>query len=147
MPPRTLCARKPAAFMNLAASNDRTPVLYNSTYSLVESNSSMSLTTLTATVGMVWTQGSAGVGRTDIEPYSPIGFSPIFGTWEVDAFNNHVDLSFSASGSAPTTLDTPIIVVHNYTGIASSAQVLLDGTRLTANSDYFMSQRPGESEL
>jgi len=119
----------------------------NPTQNIATQAKTVSLTTLTATVGTVRTQGSAGVGRTDIEPYSPIGFSPIFGTWEVDALNNAVDLSFSVSGSAPTTLDTPIIVIHNYTGIASSAQVLLDGTLLTANSDYFMSQRPGESEL
>jgi hypothetical protein len=40
-----------------------------------------------------------------------------------------------------------IIVVHNYTGIASPAQILLDGVALTANSDYFISLRPGAAEL
>lgn len=65
----------------------------------------------------------------------------------MDAFNNNVDLSFSVPGSAPSTLDTPIIVVHNYIGAASPTQVLLDGAALTANSDYFISLRPSAAEL
>jgi len=119
----------------------------NPTQNMAGQAETVSLTTLTANVGTVRTQGVAGVGRTDIQPYSPAGFNPIYGTWEVDAFNNNVDLSFSVPGSAPSTLDTPIIVVHNYTGIASSAQVLLDGTALTTNSDYFISLRSSAAEL
>ena len=65
----------------------------------------------------------------------------------MDAFDNRVDLSFSVPGSAPTTLDTPILVVHNYIGAASPTQVLLDGAALTADSDYFISLRPSAAEL
>ena len=107
----------------------------------------VSLTTLTASVGTVRTSGSAGVGRSDIQAYSPAGYSPIFGTWEVDASNNNVNLTFAVSNLAPTTLNTPIIVIHNYTGSTSSAQILLDGAAQTANSDYFISARPDASEL
>ncbi len=119
----------------------------NPTQNMAKQAETVSLTTLTATVGTVRTQGIAGVGRTDLQPYSPIGFNPIYGTWEVDALNNQVDVSFSVPASAPTTLDTPIIVVHNYTGTASPAQILLDGVALTANSDDFISLRPSAAEL
>jgi hypothetical protein len=119
----------------------------NPTQNMAAQAQTVSLTALTASVGTVRTQGIAGVGRADLETYSPAGFSPIFGTWEVDALNNNVNLSFAVSNLAPSTLDTPIVVIHNYTAPASSAQVLLDGVTLTANSDYFISTRPSESEL
>lgn len=119
----------------------------NPTQNMARQAETVSLTTLTANVGTVRTQGIAGVGRTDLQPYSPIGYNPIYGTWEVDAWNNQVDVSFSVSPSAPTTLDMPIIVVHNYVGITSPAQILLDGAALTANSDYFISLRPSAAEL
>jgi hypothetical protein len=41
----------------------------------------------------------------------------------------------------------PIIVVHNYTGVALPSLVLLDGAALTADSDYYASLRPGAAEL
>ena len=119
----------------------------NPTQNLARQAETVSLTTLTANVGTVRTQGIAGVGRTDIQLYSPVGFNPIYGTWEVDALNNNVDLTFSVPGSAPTTLDMPIIVAHNYAGSASPTEILLDGAALTANSDYFISLRPGAAEL
>lgn len=119
----------------------------NPTENMARQAETVSLTTLTASVGTVRTQGIAGVGRTDLQAYHPVGFNPIYGTWEVNAVNDHVDVSFSVSPSAPTTLDTPIIVVHNYTGVASPAQILLDGAALTANSDYFASLRPSAAEL
>jgi hypothetical protein len=106
-----------------------------------------SLTTLTASVGTVLTSGIAGVGRTDTITYSPSGFSPVFGTWEVNAASNKVSLSFVVSSSAPATLNSPIIVVRNYTGPANPAQVTLNGVTLTANSDYFSSLRSDKSEL
>jgi hypothetical protein len=107
----------------------------------------INLTKLTASVGSVRTAGVAGVGRSDNKVYSPAGFSPIFGTWEVNALNNNVTLSFAVSASAPSTLDTPIIVVHNYSGVALPKQILLDGTLLKANVDYFVSLRTSKAEL
>jgi hypothetical protein len=119
----------------------------NPTQNIAQQAKTISLTTLTATLGTIRTQGSAGVGRADNKPYTPIGYSPIFGTWEVNAANNAVNLWFAVSNSAPAALATPIIVVHNYTSTTSAAQMLLDGTTLTANSDYFMSVRPSALEL
>jgi hypothetical protein len=107
----------------------------------------ISLTRLTASVGSVRASGIAGIGRTDTNAYSPIGFSPIFGTWEVNALHNNLTLSFVVPGTAPSTLDTPIIVIHNYTGATLPRQILLDGVLLKANKDYFLSLRPGQSEL
>ena len=106
-----------------------------------------SLTTLTASTGSVRTQGSAGVGRADLQTYSPAGYNPIYGTWEVDADKNQVALTFAISNSAPSSLDQPILVVHGYTGAGLPAQVILDGAALSANSDYYASLRPGAAEL
>ena len=107
-----------------------------------------SLTTLTASVGSVRTSGIAGVGRTDTVTYSPAGFSSIFGTWEVNAAaNNNLTLSFAVPSTAPSTLDNPIIVVNNYTRTTAPTQVLFNGTVLVANSDYFVSLRPNQSQL
>jgi len=106
-----------------------------------------SLTALTASVGTVRTQGAAGVGRSDNKFYSPVGYSPVYGTWEVDAANNNVLLSFAVPSTAPATLDMPIIVVHSYTKAAVPLKVTLDGATLTADIDYFVSLRPAQSEL
>lgn len=119
----------------------------NPTQNMARQAETVNLTTLTASVGTVRTQGIAGVGRTDLQPYDPSGFNPIYGTWEVDALNNQVDVSFAVPASAPAPLDRPILVVHNYTAPASPAQIMLDGVALTANSDYFSSLRPGAAEL
>jgi hypothetical protein len=119
----------------------------NPTQNMARQAETVSLTTLEANVGTVRTQGIAGIGRTDLQPYSPIGLNPIYGTWEVEALNNQVDVSFSVPASAPTALDNPIIVIHNYINVVSPGQVFLDGVALTANSDYFASLRPGAAEL
>jgi hypothetical protein len=60
----------------------------NPTQNMAGQAQTVSLTALTASVGSVRTGGIAGVGRTDIEAYNPVGFSPIFGTWEVDALKS-----------------------------------------------------------
>jgi hypothetical protein len=119
----------------------------NPTQNMALQAETASLTTLTASMGSVRTQGLAGIGRTDLQTYSPAGYNPIYGTWEVDAAQNQVSLTFSVPGIAPTTLDTPILVVHGYTGAAGAAQVSLDGAPLTAGSDYFASGRPSAGEL
>ncbi|SMF94215.1 hypothetical protein SAMN02949497_1524 [Methylomagnum ishizawai] len=105
------------------------------------------LTALTATVGSVRTQGIAGIGRSDLKTYTPAGYSPVYGTWEVNAANNNLALSFAVASTAPSTLNNPILVVHGYTGPATPAQVLLDGVPLVADSDVFISARPASSEL
>ena len=107
------------------------------------------MTRLTATVGSVRTSGIAGIGRTDTVAYSPAGFNPIFGTWEVDAAptTNNLALSLAVPSNAPSTLNHPILVVNNYTRSAAPAQVVLNGSALVANRDYFVSLRPTQSQL
>ena len=120
----------------------------NPTQAIALQAKTASVTTLTASVGTVRTSGIAGVGRTDTVTYSPAGFSPIFGTWEVNAAaNNNLTLSFVVPSTAPSTLDSPIIVVNNYTGTTAPTQVSLNGTVLVANTDYFVSVRSGQSQL
>lgn len=119
----------------------------NPTQKMSTQAKTISLTKLTASIGSVRVSGSAGVGRADNKTYSPAGYSPIFGTWEVNAANSNVALTFAVPGTAPSTLDAPIIVIHNYTSAALPAQVLLDGVAQTANTGYFASLRPGSSEL
>jgi hypothetical protein len=106
-----------------------------------------SLTTLTASIGRVRAKGPAGVGRSDLAAYSPAGYSPIFGTWEVNALHNRLALLFSVPAAAPAPLEKPILVVHNYSGPAAPKQVLLDGKILRAGIDYFASLRPASAEL
>jgi hypothetical protein len=104
-----------------------------------------SLVTLAATTGAVRAQGPAGAGRSDLQTYHPAGYSPVFGTWEVEAANNRVDLEMTVPLTAPTTLDNPILVVHNFT--AASVQAGLDGGSLVPGSDYYASLRPAAAEL
>lgn len=107
----------------------------------------ISLTKLTASVGTVRVSGSAGVGRADLKAYSPAGYSPIFGTWEVNAANSNVTLKFAVPATAPSTLDTPILVIHNYAVATLPRKILLDGVLLKANIDYFASLRTATTEL
>ncbi|HNA90487.1 MAG TPA: S-layer homology domain-containing protein [Anaerolineales bacterium] len=119
----------------------------NPTQGMALQAKTVSLTTLTASVGSVRTSGPAGVGRNDNATYSPAGYSPIFGTWEVNAANNSANLTFTVSNLAPSTLDSPIIVLHNYTGSVASTQISMDGVTLASGSDYFASVRSASSEL
>jgi hypothetical protein len=119
----------------------------NPTLTAAQQAETVSLTRLAATVGTVRTAGPAGVGRSDSQTYAPAGYSPIFSTWEVDAAGNALNLSFSVPSTAPAPLDTPVLVVHNHTKALSLVQVTLDGVKLTADKDYFLSARPAQSEL
>jgi len=119
----------------------------NPTQTLAKQAKTVSLTTLTASVGTVRKQGVAGVGRGDNQTYSPTGYSPVYGTWEVDAASNKAALSFAVSAAAPTPLNTPVIVVHGYTKATAPLKIILDGVALTANADYFVSLRAAQSEL
>ncbi len=119
----------------------------NPTQNIAKQAKTISLTSLTASVGTVLTRGVAGVGRTDNQTYSPAGYSPIYGTWEVNAANNNVSLSFAVPNTAPTALNTPIIVVHNYTLATAPKAIALDGVALNANIDYFVSVNPAQSAL
>jgi hypothetical protein len=109
---------------------------------------SMSTLSVIAGIGSVRTTGIAGVGRSETMTYSPVGYSPVYGTWEVNASAaNSVNLSLAVSGSAPSTLDAPILVVHGYTGPATPTHLLIDGAEMAAGTDYFVSYNSGAQEL
>jgi hypothetical protein len=117
------------------------------TQAIAEQAQVVSQTALTASVGTVLTSGPAGVGRTDTMNYSPPGYSPVYGTWEVEAQNNKATLTFNVSGNASATLNFPIMVVHNYTKTTAPTAISYDGKTLKANEGYFVSLRYDQSEL
>ena len=119
----------------------------NPTQSAAQQAETIGLTRLSASIGSVRSAGPAGIGRSDSQTYAPAGYSPIFSTWEVDAANNALNLNFAVPATAPAPLDTPVIVVHNHSKALSLVQVSLDGVRLIADKDYFLSARPAQSEL
>ncbi len=119
----------------------------NPTKTMAEQAKTISMTTLTASVGSVLTSGPAGVGRSDLVTYSPAGYSPIYSTWEVAASGNQAALTFGVASAAPSTLNIPVIVIHNYTKAGAPTAINFDGATLTVNKDYFVSLRPDQSEL
>lgn len=115
------------------------------TANAAEQVSVVDATRITATVGAVRTSGPAGVNRTDAMTYSPAGYSPVLGTWEVDAASNAVDLGIAAPATA--YLENPTFVIHGYTRTTAPASVKLDGVTLAANQGYFASVRAGTQDL
>ncbi len=93
-------------------------------------------TQLTATRGTVLTQGPAGVGRTDAAPYAPAGYSPLYGTWELQADADRATVRFEVRG-AP--LRRPLLVLRGYGAQGAPARVTLDGAALQADVDYYAS--------
>ncbi|MGA2735034.1 MAG: hypothetical protein ABSG35_20850 [Syntrophobacteraceae bacterium] len=120
----------------------------NPTKTMAEQAQTINLTSLTASVGSVITAGPTGVGDSTPMTYIPAGYSPIFSTWEVNASGNQATLTFKVSNTAPSTLNTPVIVVHNYTASTTwPTTIKYDGNTLNVNEDYFLSLRPDQSEL
>jgi hypothetical protein len=89
---------------------------------------------LSASRGTVASDGTAGLGRTDRQTYTPKGFNPIYGVWEAAASNNAATLSLAVSQGA---LSNPVFLLTGYTAAAPPAHVKLGGRDLTADSDYF----------
>lgn len=97
---------------------------------------------LTASKGTVRTTGPAGVGRSDTKAYAPIGWNPIYGTWEIDASGaDEATLSLVVPGGK--TLVHPIFAIHGYG--AATATVSLGGAALTADVDYLLTLDAGTS--
>jgi hypothetical protein len=91
-------------------------------------------TALSATVGTVAASGPAGLGRTDRQTFTPKGFNPIYGVWEVAAESGAATVSFDV---AQGSLTNPIVLLTGFTAAAAPAHVRLAGRELTADSDYF----------
>lgn len=117
------------------------------TQTVAKQAKTISQSRLIASVGSVRTRGPAGINRTDSKTYSPVGYSPIFGTWEVNAVNNNLSVTFKVPSTVPVRLDTPIMVIHSYSKGTAPNQVLLDGKTLVVNKDYFVSVRADKAEL
>ena len=90
---------------------------------------------LSASKGAVRTTGPAGVGRSDTKAYAPVGWNPIYGTWEIDA-NGDDEAALSLTVPTGKTLVHPIFVLHGYG--AATASVSLGGAALTADVDYLV---------
>ena len=101
-------------------------------------------TLLGATRGTVLTQGPAGVGRTDAAPNAPAGYSPLYGTWEVQADADRATVRFEVRG-AP--LRRPLLVLRGYGAAGPPSRVTLDGAALQADVDYYASVDAGGRAL
>jgi hypothetical protein len=68
--------------------------------------------------------------------YEPVGYNPIYATWEVRADGNRARFDFT-TGSRP--VDSPVFVVRGYTASSPPARVSLGGVTLVPDVDYFAS--------
>ncbi|MEZ4273406.1 MAG: hypothetical protein R3C68_18810, partial [Myxococcota bacterium] len=93
---------------------------------------------LSANVGSVRVQGPAGINRPDLTTYSPAGYNPVYGTWDVEAAANRIDVTFDAEAGA---LHHPILVVHNFTAAAPQPWKVA-GSTWTANKDFLPARMP-----
>ncbi len=94
------------------------------------------LATCTANVGSVRTQGPRGIGAADdvLVPYVPVGYNPVYATWDVDASGDAAVVSLTATDGYP--LVNPILVVHGYASDLVPTAILLDGAAASADADY-----------
>lgn len=101
-------------------------------------------TQLVAHTGAVVTSGPAGVGRPDAVGYDPPGYNPIFGTWEVTADQNRVDVDVQVGAG---TLNNPVFVIENYTASAVPSTILVNGASKQAGADFYPSLDPDGHRL
>lgn len=102
-----------------------------------------SLTLSTTPPGNVVTSGPAGNVRADNVTYAPAGYNHVYGALAFQATGNALDANVSVGSG---TLNKPLVIVSNYTS-ASEPVVMLGGTPLVADTDYFDSLRPSANEL
>jgi hypothetical protein len=89
---------------------------------------------LTTTVGTVVTSGAAGINRPDPVAWSPPGYNPAYGTFEIDASNGAATVRLAPTGGA---VRNPIIVLRNFD--AANATITFDGLPAIADDDYYAS--------
>jgi len=98
--------------------------------------------TMSASVGTVTGTGPAGVGRSDLRMYQPVGYNRVYGTWEVNAAGGLATVTLNAGGSG---IFRPIFIVHNHAN-ALPASVTFDGSPLSADMDYFATVDPASAD-
>jgi hypothetical protein len=98
-------------------------------------------TVVTASVGQVAQSGAAGPGRSDTTTFSPLGWNPLTGTWDLLAQANAVAVHFTPGGA----LSNPVFRVRDFTG--SDPKLRLDGASLVSGVDYFATLDSSSSTL
>ena len=93
-------------------------------------------TRVSATRGTLALRGSAGAGRSDEAPFAHPGWDPVYAAWTLDGAANTAALRLDTTG---TTLTHPVFLVRGYTASQPPGRVLLDGSALEADRDYFAS--------
>jgi hypothetical protein len=99
----------------------------------------VTLANLSAATGTVATNGPKGVGSAATEnvTYSPVGYNPIYATWEMTASNNAVNATLTPGTNAP--LDHPIFLIDDYTGTQLPTNVSVGAGLTNAGVNYFAS--------
>ena len=108
----------------------------------VETVQSLTLTT-NGGIGSVVTTGPAGNTNSTPFTYAPPGYNHVYGALAFQASGNALDANVNVGSG---TLNKPLMIVSNYTS-ASEPVVMLGGTTLVADTDYFDSLRPSANEL
>lgn len=100
----------------------------------VEEVETLQTATLVATRGTVSVSGPAGIRRADTEPYTPMGFDPVYAAWDAHLDANAASLTLSVpSGS----LTHPVFHLHGYSLSALPTLVMFGGRPLAADVGYF----------
>jgi len=95
--------------------------------------------TITATRGSVVTSGPGGVGRTDLVTYSPAGYDPLYGTFdlEAEATTGAVVAAFDPRAKA---IKFPAFRVLSYPLTTDPTGVRMGATNLVEGTDYAVSR-------
>ena len=107
--------------------------------SVVTQMQNVTQATLSASLGSVVATGPAGIpssgpgtaaNENQTVTYSPAGYDPIYGAWNLDAYNNEVNAALTPGTSLP--LVHPVFVINNYTSSQLPA-ALSTGTGASPN--------------
>jgi len=94
---------------------------------------------VTATRGTVATAGPAGVGRSDTRTYAPVGYNPIYATFDVraEATTGAAVFTFDPKG---TSVKYPLFRIVDYPLATEPTGVRMGTTNLVDNTDYVVSR-------
>lgn len=87
-----------------------------------------------ASIGSVKLIGPAGIARSDTVTWAPPGYNPAYGTFELLAVGNALNVTLTPNQGL---VRNPIFVIDNFT--AASVQIRYDGNLAVADLDYFAS--------
>jgi hypothetical protein len=90
---------------------------------------------LTATTGTVTTKGIAGAGRTDTVDLAPAGWDHVYAAWTISSSSNAAKCVLDVNKGE---LRNPTFCLTGYGG-SESVSCTLNGSKLTADKDFFAS--------